>query len=121
MQLVRRGAHWWLAVVALVLVCWREKEAKQWSAVLLSAGDAPASVQLARRNFDWGFNIAVLKKKDLQTWGRGVPVPPVLWDLVQALWRLGLRWWVLAGDDLALVSLIRRKAQLWLALVALAS
>ena len=98
-----------------------EEERKRWSVVLLSAGDAPASVQLARRNFKWGFNVVVLKKKDLQTRGRGVPVPPVLWDLVQALWRLGLRWWVLAGDDLALVSLIRRKAQLWLALVALAS
>ena len=53
--------------MALVLACWREEEAKQWSAVLLSAGDAPASVQLARRNFDWGFNIAVLKNKHLQT------------------------------------------------------
>ena len=53
--------------MALVLVRWREEDARQWSAVLLSAGDAPASVQLARRNFDWGFNIAVLKKKDLQT------------------------------------------------------
>ena len=46
---------------------WREEEAKQWSAVLLSAGDAPASVQLARRNLDWGFNIALLKSEHLQT------------------------------------------------------
>ena len=68
-QLVRCGKHWWLAVVALVLVCWREEEAKQWSAVLLSAGDAPASVQLARRNFNWGFSVAVLKKNGQQTCG----------------------------------------------------
>ena len=66
-QLVTRGVQRWLAAAAPALVCLREKEARQWSAVLLSAADVPASVQLARRNFDWGFNIAVLKKKDLQT------------------------------------------------------
>ena len=86
-----------------------EEERKRWSVVLLSAGDAPASVQLARRNFKWGFDVVVLKKKDLQTRGRGVPVPPVLWDLVQALWRPGLCLWVLAGDVLTFVQLVGEK------------
>ena len=62
-QLVRSGTHWWLAVVALVNVCWRAAEAKQRSAVLLSAGNASDSVHLARRSFGWGFNVMVLKRK----------------------------------------------------------
>ena len=40
-----------------------EEERKRWSVELLSAGDAPASVQLARRNFKWGFDVVVLRKR----------------------------------------------------------
>ena len=40
----------------------------EWGVVLL-AGDVLAFVQLARRNFNWGFSVAVLKKNGQQTCG----------------------------------------------------